>query len=170
MIATATVHDAKDLNALINAAYRGEESKKGWTTEAEILGGIRIDESTLETMLLEGKGTIVKYLGLEGEILGTVYLEVKTPELYLGMFAVSPVAQGKGIGKKLLSFAEKFALENGCNRITMTVIRMRGELIDWYKRHGYAPNGHSIAFADIEGRFGDPKVEGIDLIEMQKIL
>ncbi|WP_379090742.1 GNAT family N-acetyltransferase [Pedobacter sp. UC225_65] len=168
MITTASEQDAKELNVLINAAYRGEESKKGWTTEAEILGGLRIDEMTLKGMLAQGEGTIVKYTGSGEEILGTVYLEIKMPALYLGMFAVSPLSQSKGIGKALLSFAEDFALAHGCDRITLTVISIREELIDWYKRHGYVPTGHSIAFEDIEGRFGDPKVDAIELIEMQK--
>lgn len=170
MITTAGVQDARELNVLINAAYRGEESKKGWTTEAEILGGLRIDERTLKAMLTQGEGTIIKYSGSDGEILGTVYLEVKKPALYLGMFAVSPLSQSKGIGKALLSFAEDFALPHGCDRITLTVISVREELIDWYKRHGYVPTGHSISFEDIEGRFGDPKVDAIDLIEMHKML
>ncbi len=170
MIATATAQDAEELNILINAAYRGEESKKGWTSEAEILGGIRIDEATLKAMLDQGKGNIVKYTSEGGEILATVYLEIKVPVLYLGMFAVSPISQGKGIGKMLLSYAENFALNNGCDRITLTVIDTREELVDWYSRHGYIPTGNSIAFNDIEGRFGDPKVDAIDLIEMQKML
>lgn len=170
MIINASLQDAKELNVLINAAYRGEESKKGWTTEAEILGGIRIDEITLKAMLAQQQGTIIKYTSEDGQILGTVYLEIKRPALYLGMFAVSPRSQGNGIGKALLSFAEDFALANGCDRITMTVISTRKELIDWYSRHGYVPTGHSIAFNDIEGRFGDPKVDAIDLIEMEKIL
>lgn len=170
MITTASVQDANELNVLINSAYRGEESKKGWTTEAEILGGIRIDEMTLKEMLELGKGTIIKYASPDGEILGTVYLEIKAPALYLGMFAVSPLAQNKGIGKTLLSFAEDFALAKSCDRITLTVISTRVELIDWYKRHGYVPTGNSIDFADIEGRFGEPKVDAIELVEMHKML
>lgn len=170
MITTASMQDANELNVLINTAYRGEESKKGWTTEAEILGGIRIDQMTLKAMLEQGKGTIIKYCNGDGEILGTVYLEIKAPALYLGMFAVSPNAQNKGIGKSLLSFAEDFALAKGCNTITLTVISTRVELVDWYKRHGYVATGNSIDFEDIEGRFGDPKVDGIELIEMHKML
>jgi GNAT superfamily N-acetyltransferase len=169
MISTADVQDVKELNMLINSAYRGEESKKGWTTEAEILGGIRMNEAALRSMLESGIGTILKYTKGE-DILATVYLELKTPALYLGMFAVSPLSQGMGIGKELLNYAESFATEHGCDRITLTVIRTRLELIDWYKRHGYKPTGNSIAFTDIEGRFGDPKVDNIDLIEMQKVL
>lgn len=169
MISTAGIKDAKELNTLINSAYRGEESKKGWTSEAEILGGIRMEETELRSMLEAGAGTIIKYNRGE-EILATVYLELKTPTLYLGMFAVSPLSQGMGIGKELLNFAELFATDHGCDRITLTVISMRLELIEWYKRHGYESTGHSIAFEDIEGRFGDPKMDNIDLIEMVKML
>ncbi len=96
-------------------------------------------------------------------------MELKPDALYLGMFAVSPLAQGNGIGKSLLFAAENHALENNCNRIVISVISSRIELIDWYSRHGYVPTGYSIAFDAIEGRFGDPKVVGISLIEMEKV-
>lgn len=169
-ISKATPNDVQELNKLINAAYRGEESKKGWTTEEQILGGIRIDEPTLIKYFEYENISLLKYTNAEGIILGTVYLEVNTPELYLGQFAVSPVLQGKGIGKALLSEAETFALANNCDRIAITVISSRSELIEWYKRHGYTSTGESIAFEEINGRFGDPKQEEIRLISMEKRL
>ena len=169
-ISRATPEDVTELNKLVNSAYRGEESKKGWTTEAEILDGIRIDEHALDILLGSSGPTILKSSGTDGKILGTVCLEVKSQDLYLGMFAVSPASQGSGIGKSLLSAAERFALENNCDRILISVISTRIELIDWYKRHGYVATGASIAFDEIQGRFGDPKVPAIRLIEMEKVL
>ncbi|PWS29288.1 GNAT family N-acetyltransferase [Pedobacter yonginense] len=169
-ISKANDKDIPQLQKLINSAYRGDESKKGWTTEAEILGGIRIDEQTLEGYLDHEKVCILKYCDADGAILGSVYLEIKQPELYLGLFAVSPSHQAKGIGKALLKEAEAFALANGCNRIAITVISSRTELIAWYERHGYIATGKSIAFEDIEGRFGEPKQEHIVLIGMEKRL
>lgn len=166
----ATPEDVQELNKLVNSAYRGEESKKGWTTEAEILDGIRIDEAALEKLLGSAGATILKSYDMDGKILGTVCLEVKPHGLYLGMFAVSPASQGLGIGKSLLSAAEKFAIDNNCNKIIISVISTRIELIAWYKRHGYVPTGGAIAFEEIEGRFGDPKVPTIRLIEMEKVL
>lgn len=166
----ATPEDVTELNKLVNSAYRGEESKKGWTTEAEILDGIRVDEYALDTMLGSSDATILKSSDRYGKILGTVCLEVKSHDLYLGMFAVSPASQGLGIGKSLLSAAEKCALENNCSRIVISVISTRIELIDWYKRHGYVATGNAVAFDEIEGRFGDPKVPAISLIEMEKVL
>jgi len=169
-IARATFEDATELNKLVNSGYRGEESKRGWTTEAEILDGIRIDEQAVVMLLGKLGVTILKMSDIDGEILGTVCLEVKPNSLCLGMFAVSPASQGLGIGKFLLRAADQFALENSCGRIIISVISTRIELIDWYKRQGFFSTGSSIAFDDIEGRFGDPKVADIRLIEMEKVL
>jgi ribosomal protein S18 acetylase RimI-like enzyme len=169
-ITQANLDDVKELNNLVNSAYRGEESKKGWTTEAEILDSIRINEKALELLLAKPEVTILKLSDQSGKILGTVCLEIKSLELYLGMFAVSPLAQGNGMGKSLLMAAEHHAIENNCAKIIISVISSRVELINWYSRHGYAPTGDSIAFEEIEGRFGDPKVSAISLIEMEKVL
>lgn len=169
-ITKATLEDVKELNRLVNSAYRGEESKKGWTTEAEILGGIRIDEQALALLLAKPAVSILKLSDGNGTILGTVCLEVKAHELYLGLFAVSPLAQGNGIGKLLLMAAEQHALENNCTKIVISVISKRVELIAWYSRHGYVATGSSVAFEEIEGRFGEPKVASISLIEMEKVL
>lgn len=170
LITEATTEDIPQLNQLINSAYRGEESKKGWTTETDILDGIRIDEQTLLAYFNQQNITILKCVNNLGKLVGTVYLELNTPKLYLGMFAVAPTTQGQGIGKKLLQAAEKFALAQTCDRIAITVISTRTELIDWYMRHGYQPTGYSIAFEEIEQRFGDPKTTDIKLIGMEKLL
>lgn len=169
-ITKAKLADVKELDKLVNSAYRGEESKKGWTTEAEILDGIRIDEEALKQMLTKPAVTILKLSNESGKMLATVCLEVKSDDLYLGMFAVSPLAQGNGIGKSMLISAEQHALENSCKRIVISVISSRIELINWYSRHGYVPTGASIAFEEIEGKFGDPKISAISLIEMEKVI
>ena len=169
-ITRANLNDIKELNTLVNSAYRGEESKKGWTNEAEILDGIRIDEDALALTLAKPAITILKLTDENGKMQGTVCLEVKSHDLYLGMFAVSPLSQGSGIGKSLLIAAENHALENNCAKIVISVISSRIELINWYSRHGYVTTGASIAFEEIEGRFGDPKVAAISLIEMEKVL
>jgi len=42
-ITKATKTDVPELNKLVNSAYRGETSKKGWTTEANLLEGTSTD-------------------------------------------------------------------------------------------------------------------------------
>ena len=83
-ITQAISADIQELNKLVNSAYRGEESKKGWTTEAEILDGIRIDEAALEVLLSRTAVVVLKCSDVEGKILGTVCLEAKGNQLYLG--------------------------------------------------------------------------------------
>jgi GNAT superfamily N-acetyltransferase len=165
-ITKATLADVPELNILINSAYRGEESKKGWTTEADLIGGIRIDEPMLVEYLNNEAITILKYTNNEGYITGSVYLEVKNPKLYLGMFSVSPVLQGNGVGRALLGEAEVIARQLNCHTITMTVISTRKELISWYERRGYTFTGEIQPFNN-HGRFGDPK-QLIELIVMEK--
>jgi ribosomal protein S18 acetylase RimI-like enzyme len=82
------------------------------------------------------------------------------------MFSVSPVLQGKGVGRALLEAAEVQAKQFNCHTITMTVISTRAELISWYERRGYAFTGEIQPF-HAHGRFGSPK-QLIELIVMEK--
>jgi ribosomal protein S18 acetylase RimI-like enzyme len=140
MITKATVEDVSALNKLINSAYRGESSKKGWTTEANILEGLRTTEQELSEIILNTKNTILKFTE-NFQIIGCVLLIEKEQQLYLGMLTVSPELQNSGIGKKLLQQAEIHALALGLPTIIMTVISVREELIAYYKRNGYVDTG-----------------------------
>ena len=168
MITKATLEDVSTLNNLVNSAYRGESSKKGWTTETDLLGGIRTTEMGLLETIQTPKTTILKYS--EGnEILGCVMLLEKENALYLGMLTVSPDLQGGGIGKKLLKYAEIFAQEKGINKIEMTVISVRFELIAWYERHGYINTGETKPFPLNNPDFGEPK-QYLEFIVMEKVI
>ena len=147
MITRATAEDVSALNQLINSAYRGEFSKKGWTTEANILGGKRTTELELTEIISDKKNTILKY-SENNKIIGCVLLKEKVNELYLGMLTVSPELQNSGIGKKLMQQAEVVALELGLSTIVMTVISIREELISWYKRNGYSDTGAREPFPE----------------------
>jgi len=167
-VSPAKTSDVKELVKLINSAYRGEASAKGWTTEAHLLlGSSRTDENLVNELLRKPGTTILKYEE-EGKILGCVCLEKQGSKLYLGMLSVSPEKQAAGIGKKLLSSAEAHAKSLGCTSITMNVISVRTELIAWYERHGYSKTGNSKAFP-VNERYGVPTEELI-LIDLEKRL
>ncbi len=155
-ISKATAADVTALNQLVNSAYRGEPSKKGWTTEADFLDGTRTDEDGILEMLQHPNGTILK-CEESNTLIGCVYLEIQHGKLYLGMLTTNPERQGKGIGKKLLAAAEDHALENNCHTITMNVLTGRKELIDWYVRHGYHVTNEKKPFAFDHPRYGKPK-------------
>ena len=156
-ILTATEADIPALNALVNSAYRGDSSRRGWTTEADLLDGIRTTDESLRTMLQNPAATILKY-EVAGQLLGCVYLEKKDDALYLGMLTVSPDAQTGGIGKQLMAAAEQLARDRHCRAVTMTVIPQRTELIAWYERRGYRLTGETQPFPMDDPRFGLPKV------------
>ena len=90
---------------------------------------------------MEAKGSYVFKCEDENRLIGCVYLSENNESLYLGMLTVSPLLQGKGIGKSLLKFADEFAMEKKLQTIEMTVISIRKELIDWYKSKGYVDTG-----------------------------
>ena len=169
-ISTATINDIIELEKLINKAYRGEASRKGWTSEYGILEGERIGQEPLEDYFGQDPINILKYTDVSGTILGTVYIEFKAPVLYLGMLAVMPDQQAQGIGQSIMREAENLAKKNDCDRISITVISSRLELISWYKRRGYRMNGESINFDELKGNFGIPLIQDIQLIGMEKSL
>ena len=167
MVTLATEKDIPALNVLINSAYRGDSSKQGWTTEADLLGGIRTDEESLEELMQQQDAFLLKYEE-ENKILGCVYLKKEGAKLYLGMLTVSPQLQNKGIGKILMTASDE-ARKQGCSAIFMSVISKRTELINWYKKHGYVDTGEKKPFPENDRRFGIPKTK-LEFIVLEKNL
>ncbi len=166
-ISKATLNDVTALNVLINSAYRGESSKAGWTTEADILGGQRTDEEDLKAIIAKDGCTVLKYTNEAGEIISCVRLEKHNSKMYLGMLTVSPVLQGGGIGKQMMAASEKLAKEENCVSVYMQVIKGRDELIAWYQRQGYSDTGKRKPFPISDPRFGIPRKE-LEFIIMEK--
>ena len=168
MISKADEQDIPALLKLINAAYRGDESRKGWTTEADLISGdMRTDGEVLSALLKKAGSIILKYVDA-GEIVGCVHLEHQNGKLYLGMLSVSPAMQGKNIGKKMLLAAEKYAGENKMNSIVMNVINLRHELISWYEKYGYEKTGETQPFPS-DDKFGSP-TQPLEFIVLEKKL
>lgn len=168
MITKARVEDAPELDILVNSAYRGDSSRQGWTTEADLLDGTRTDAAAIAELMQTPGTTILKYVE-ENIILGCVELRNQNGKLYLGMLTVRPHLQGKGIGKELLKTAEEEAKKQKCTSIFMTVISIRKELLDWYIRHGYQLTGERKPFAFNDPRFGQPKMK-LEFVVLEKKL
>lgn len=143
-ITLASLTDVPELVLLINSAYRGESSKKGWTTEAEFIGGQRIDEENLTKQMEDPNAVILKNTDEDGYITGCVYLQKRADKMYLGLLTVSPLLQANGLGRELLNAAEEYTRGVGFHKIVMTVITIRHELINWYERRGFHKTGEVI--------------------------
>src|SRR5215471_7724913 len=101
-ISIATANDIPELLVLVNSAYRGEAAKKGWTHEADLIAGeVRTDEASILKMINTPRAVFLTCRDENHNLVGCVYLQNNNGRLYLGMFAVNPELQAKGIGKRL---------------------------------------------------------------------
>ncbi|MFE5858291.1 GNAT family N-acetyltransferase [Streptomyces sp. NPDC056500] len=148
--------DAPALVELIHSAYRGEASRGGWTTEADLLAGGRTDADDVRRVI-STRGSRLLTVEQSGELIACCQLEHRGDAAYFGMFAVRPNAQGGGLGRRVLSEAERTARETwGVKSMQMTVISVRDDLIAWYERRGYRRTGDMTPFPYGDARFGIP--------------
>ncbi|MEV1054240.1 GNAT family N-acetyltransferase [Streptomyces sp. NPDC059017] len=160
--AQLSFHDATDADVpalveLIESAYRGDSSRAGWTTEADILDGQRTDpEGVRQVIGASGSRLLVVRRG--DEMVACCQLEHRGDAAYFGMFAVRPGLQGGGLGRLVITEAERLVREAwGVTEMHMTVISVREELIAWYERRGYRRTGRMTPFPYGDERFGVPR-------------
>jgi ribosomal protein S18 acetylase RimI-like enzyme len=166
----ATAQDAEPLALLVNSAYRGDTSRAGWTTEADLLDGQRTDPQSLRE-LISDPDSVLLLLEDDGDLIGCVNLRKKPGCAYLGMLTIKPTLQAAGIGRELLAIAEDFVSgEWGLPRIEMTVIIQRESLIAWYERRGYHRTGKRERFPYGDARFGLPKRDDLEFEVLEKTL
>ena len=167
-ISYATKEDSTELVDLLNSAYRGDASRKGWTTEANLLEGeLRTDENEIDRLMDKPSAVFLKYTE-NGCIIGCVNLQKHGDRIYLGMLSVSPLIQSKGIGKQLMLASEIHAKNENCSSIYMTVISVRSELIAWYERVGYKDTGERKPFL-VDEKYGVP-TQKLEFIVMEKLV
>lgn len=149
--------DVPAVVALVESAYRGDASRAGWTTEADMLDGQRVDVGGVGELVRRPCSRIV--LGeCAGELAACCHIEKQGNACYFGMFSVKPTAQSGGIGRRMLAEAERIGREAwNCTKMEMTVISIRDELIAWYERRGYRRSGVFKPFPYGDERFGIPK-------------
>jgi ribosomal protein S18 acetylase RimI-like enzyme len=162
--------DAVEVVALVESAYRGDASRAGWTTEADLLAGQRTDVEEVASILMDSESRLLLAVRAR-ELLGCVVLRGEARGAYVGMLAVRPGLQGLGIGRRLLNQAERRARsEFGAERVRMTVIEQREELIAWYKRRGYLLTECTEPFPYGNSRCGLPKRNDLRFAVLEKAL
>lgn len=167
----ADIQDVPQILELVQSAYRGEISRHGWTTEADLLDGGRTFVAEVSDIIRAIDNKII-LLEVAGQLRASVHIKKQAQGLaYLGMFAVSPRQQNQGLGKRLLQYVENLAVRDWqCQQMEMTVIHQRRELIDWYQRRGYRLSGEQRPFPYGDERYGIPKRDDLVLDVLLKDL
>jgi ribosomal protein S18 acetylase RimI-like enzyme len=191
-IRDATPNDIEGLLALVNGSYRGDGSRQGWTTEADLLDGQRTDRAMLEALLEEEGSSIflieahvdrfhlasesngllsrLRTAGIPSQsktiMVACAHLKKSATDLYFGMLSVDPRWQSLGLGRFCLDYFQNRARTQGARRLWMTVIAQRQELIAYYERRGFHRTGQQHPFPNHDPRYGISKVGDLTLIEM----
>ncbi|WP_059006935.1 GNAT family N-acetyltransferase [Streptomyces specialis] len=172
----ATEADVPALVALVESAYRGEASRAGWTTEADLLGGRRTDAEDVRALVADPGGRL---LAAEhgGALVACCHVarhdgtRAGEAAAWFGMFAVRPVLQGRGLGRRGLAEAERLARATwDAREMRMRVISARTELIGWYERRGYVRTGATSPFPYGDERFGVPRRPDLEFALLVKPL
>lgn len=168
VIRDATPADIPALHGLIESAYRGEVSRAGWTTEADLLAGQRTDPNDLADILADpAQALLTAWRGVD--LIGCILIADRGEGTgYFGMLSVSPTLQGGGLGRRLVAEAHAALRERfGARRVRISVFPQRETLIAWYERLGYAPTGETLPFPYGDPRFGLPLRDDLHFIVMQ---
>jgi ribosomal protein S18 acetylase RimI-like enzyme len=169
----AEISDTGTIVELINSAYRGEMSRKGWTTEADLLDGIRTTPQQVASIIKRHDAFMLIGV-LNDQIVATICCEWQAiagnNTAHFGMIAVKPTLQNKGYGKQLIKAAEAITTRQWrAVGFYMSVISLRHELIEFYERLGYQRTGEFVEFPENPDMW-QPKVEGLNLQYLAKLV
>lgn len=169
----AELVDAQEVAALINSAYRGEGSRAGWTTEADLLDGLRTTTPEIASIIKREDAFILIGV-LNDKIVATICCELQIisgkSTAHFGMIAVKPTSQNRGYGTEIIQAAEAMTLRQW--RVAgfhMAVISIRNELIAFYEKLGFLRTGEFKDFP-IESALWQAKVESLNLEYLVKVI
>ena len=170
-IRDAVPADIPALHGLIESAYRGEASRAGWTTEADLLDGQRTDPDDLTGILADPKqGLLTAWRG--DDLVGCILIADRGEGTgYFGMLSISPTLQGGGLGRRLVEAAHAALADRfGARRVRISVFPQRETLIGWYERLGYRLTGDTLPFPYGNPRFGLPLRDDLYFLVMERAL
>ena len=166
----AGVPDIPAIVALVESAYRGDTSRVGWTTEADLLGGQRTDPEDVRSCI-ERAQSVILLAERDADLIACCHVAAEDGAGYFGMFSVQPALQGGGVGKQVIAEAERIVREDWqLPAMRMTVIDVRDELIAFYERRGYVRTGIKKPFPYGDPRFGQPRRDDLRFEVLEKTL
>jgi ribosomal protein S18 acetylase RimI-like enzyme len=163
----AELQDVDDIANLVNRAYRpASSSAKGWTHESGLVTGARTSADQVRALFVNDSVVLLMSQGLR--LLACVHVRVDGAGAHIGMLATEPSLQAQGLGKLMLAYAEKFALDTyQVDTFKMSVLSSRHELMAFYERRGYMRSGFTCAYP-VDSGVGEPLSSGMSVLELIK--
>ena len=187
----ALITDISALETLINRCYLFEE---GWTSESELVGGIRTNQNEIRSVIEDDNQHFFVYPQTNSEhdnretseLLGCINIGMEEDGAYIGFFAVNPELQGSGFGNAMLEQAEILAKgylteqslmqQKEQNKTTdlkpikMLVLKGRDKMLAYYQRRGYICTGNTQSFSNNDSKGSDSKDNQLHFTEIAKAI
>jgi GNAT superfamily N-acetyltransferase len=165
----AALPDAEAITSLVNSAYRPNKGQRGWTHEADLLDGSRIDHAQMAELFSRPDSVIL--LGHhDNSLISCVHVQKHGMSCSIGMLAVHPNFQRLGLGAEMLQRAEFHArAQFQSNKAFMSLITRRTELMSFYLSRGYRLTGETEAYP-LSAGVGVPKCNDLSLAKLEKSL
>ncbi len=125
----ADPEDAENIARLVNDAFRPERF---------FIDQDRTNPQKVRDLLQKGKFLIAEEADT---LVGCVYVETRGERGYFGLLAVDPARQKAGWGSLLIAAAEDDCRLAGCRAMDLTIVNLRQELPEYYRRFGYQESG-----------------------------
>ena len=166
---TARAADVPALVALINGAYRGDGSQRGWTSEGHLIAGPRISVESVRELIAAPDSAILVVRAQSGLFACAHVSKQAGGVCYLGLLTVRPSLQGSGLGRQMLAAAESYARSAfGARILEMQVVDAREELIAWYERRGYVQSGEQRPFPYDDQHLGVPRRDDLRFVVLRR--
>jgi GNAT superfamily N-acetyltransferase len=126
MLRAATAGDVPELRAVATAAYEGYVPRMGR----------RPAPMTADYAQAVRDGQVWVAVA-DGVLVGLAVLVPREDHILLENIAVSPSAQGRGVGGRLLALAEDLARRHGRGQVRLYTNEAMTENLAYYRRRGY---------------------------------
>ncbi|KAL5405235.1 hypothetical protein PMIN03_008613 [Paraphaeosphaeria minitans] len=166
----ATADDAAPIAQLVQSAFRHQDI--AWTgPDTELNRTFTMTPEEALATITNPNAAFLMATTDDGALVGCMATFKKTDELArVAMLAVDPTLQAGGVGRRVLSHAEEYAIKNwGVKTLGLNALHTRELLLKWYEKRGYVRTGETSPFP-VQALRGLGIEQDLYFVEMEKVV